>query len=65
MGAGELLSHDGKHGHLHRHRAGQARTLGLEENTYVFFSSDNGGGSSNAPLQGGKAKMWEGGIGFQ
>ena len=38
------------------------RTLGLEENTYVFFSSDNGGGSSNAPLQGGKAKMWEGGI---
>ena len=38
------------------------RALGLEENTYVLFSSDNGGGSSNAPLQGGKAKMWEGGI---
>ena len=38
------------------------RVLGLAENTYVHFSSDNGGGSSNAPLQGGKAKMWEGGI---
>ena len=36
--------------------------LGLEENTYVILSSDNGGGSSNAPLQGGKAKMWEGGL---
>lgn len=36
--------------------------LGLDENTYVMFSSDNGGGQSNAPLQGGKAKMWEGGI---
>ena len=38
------------------------KTLGLEENTYVILSSDNGGGSSNAPLQGGKAKMWEGGL---
>ena len=36
--------------------------LGLQENTYVIFSSDNGGGSSNKPLQGGKARMWEGGI---
>ena len=36
--------------------------LGLEENTYVIFSSDNGGGASNKPLQGGKARMWEGGI---
>ena len=36
--------------------------LGLEENTYVIFSSDNGGGDTNAPLQGGKARMWEGGI---
>ncbi|MCP4785711.1 MAG: sulfatase [Fuerstiella sp.] len=36
--------------------------LGMEENTYVIFSSDNGGGQSNAPLQGGKAKMWEGGL---
>lgn len=38
------------------------KELGLEKNTYVIFSSDNGGGSSNAPLQGGKAKMWEGGL---
>ena len=38
------------------------KALGLEENTYVIFSSDNGGGQSNAPLQGGKAKMWEGGL---
>ena len=38
------------------------KALGREENTYVIFSSDNGGGQSNAPLQGGKAKMWEGGL---
>jgi len=38
------------------------KAQGLEENTYVIFSSDNGGGQSNAPLQGGKAKMWEGGL---
>ncbi|MGI9241286.1 MAG: sulfatase [Verrucomicrobiales bacterium] len=36
--------------------------LGLSDNTYVIFSSDNGGGSKNPPLQGGKAKMWEGGL---
>jgi arylsulfatase A len=36
--------------------------LGLHKNTFVIFSSDNGGGASNKPLQGGKAKMWEGGI---
>jgi arylsulfatase A-like enzyme len=40
----------------------ELKALGLEENTYVIFSSDNGGGSKNTPLQGGKAKMWEGGI---
>lgn len=40
----------------------QLNSLGLEDNTYVFFSSDNGGGSSNNPLKGGKAKMWEGGL---
>ena len=38
------------------------KQLGLEENTYVFLASDNGGGSKNPPLQGGKAKMWEGGL---
>ena len=40
----------------------ELKAQGLEENTYVIFSSDNGGGQSNAPLQGGKAKMWEGGL---
>ncbi|MBL0156715.1 MAG: sulfatase-like hydrolase/transferase [Bryobacterales bacterium] len=39
----------------------------LEENTLVFFLSDNGGPtaeltSSNVPLRGGKGQLWEGGI---
>jgi len=47
------------------------RDNGLEKNTLVIFLSDNGGpllegaavnGSSNAPLRGGKAELWEGGI---
>ena len=49
------------------------RTLGLLENTYIFFLSDNGGRTSlpgskdlgfglNHPLRGGKASMYEGGI---
>jgi len=47
------------------------RRAGLEENTLVFFFSDNGGptmptttvnGSSNAPLRGSKRQTWEGGI---
>lgn len=45
------------------------RELGLEENTLVFFTSDNGGLStsegwptSNLPLRGGKGWMYEGGI---
>ena len=41
--------------------------LGLEENTLVFFYSDNGGYpghnySDNTPFRGGKTEMWEGGI---
>lgn len=37
--------------------------LGIADNTYVFFTSDNGGGfRGNAPLRGGKADLWEGGI---
>ena len=37
--------------------------LGIKENTYVIFTSDNGGGfRGNAPLQMGKADLWEGGI---
>jgi arylsulfatase A-like enzyme len=47
------------------------RSENLEENTLVFFFSDNGGptmlgttinGSSNAPLRGSKRQTWEGGI---
>ena len=38
--------------------------MGEEENTLVIFLSDNGGsgGGSNAPLRGGKARFFEGGI---
>jgi arylsulfatase A-like enzyme len=46
------------------------RAAGLEENTLVFFLSDNGGpvgkfgpnGSRNDPLRGSKGDTWEGGI---
>jgi arylsulfatase A-like enzyme len=45
------------------------KTHGLEDNTVVFFMSDNGGLStseghptSNLPLRGGKGWMYEGGI---
>jgi len=43
------------------------RESGLEENTLVFFFSDNGGPtlantSKNEPLRGFKAQTWEGGI---
>ncbi len=51
----------------------KVRALGLNENTYVFFLSDNGGRSSlpdsknlglglNHPLRGAKSNMYEGGI---
>jgi len=37
--------------------------LGIADNTVVIFTSDNGGGfRSNAPLRGGKANLWEGGL---
>lgn len=37
--------------------------LGIAGNTYVVYTSDNGGGfRGNAPLRGGKADLWEGGI---
>lgn len=38
--------------------------LGMRNNTLVVFASDNGGHtwSSNAPLRGEKATLWEGGI---
>jgi arylsulfatase A-like enzyme len=42
------------------------REAKLEENTLIFFVSDNGGppvnASSNAPLNGRKATTWEGGV---
>jgi len=40
------------------------RELGLEKNTMVLFTSDNGGagGCSNVPLRGGKGSTWEGGM---
>lgn len=45
----------------------KVRDLGLEDNTLVFFYSDNGGptaetSSRNAPLRGFKGQMFEGGI---
>ncbi len=37
--------------------------LGITDNTYVIFTSDNGGGfRGNEPLQRGKADLWEGGL---
>jgi arylsulfatase A-like enzyme len=43
------------------------RREGLEDNTVIFFLSDNGGPtreltSSNRPLRGGKGQMYEGGL---
>ena len=42
------------------------RAAGIEDNTLVIFSSDNGGslphGQSNGELRGGKQDHWEGGI---
>jgi arylsulfatase A-like enzyme len=46
---------------------GALRQAGIEENTLIFFFSDNGGPtaeltSSNKPLSGGKGQLLEGGI---
>lgn len=41
------------------------KALGLDQNTVVIFTSDNGGETnvtSNAPLRGGKSQLYEGGI---
>lgn len=45
---------------------GELRGLGLEQNTLVFFTSDNGGslphGANNDPWRGGKQDHYEGGL---
>jgi len=41
------------------------KELGLDDNTLVIFTSDNGsrgGGGSNKPLRGRKGETWEGGM---
>ncbi|MDP6930433.1 MAG: sulfatase-like hydrolase/transferase, partial [Planctomycetota bacterium] len=40
------------------------REAGIEKNTFVLFTSDNGaaGGLSSGPLRGGKGSAWEGGV---
>ncbi|HHW49088.1 MAG TPA: sulfatase [Clostridiaceae bacterium] len=44
----------------------ELKRLGIEKDTLVVFTSDNGArgdnGSSNAPLKGGKGTTWEGGM---
>lgn len=47
----------------------QLEKLGLDKNTIIIFTSDNGGvssgddyASSNLPLRGGKGRQWEGGL---
>jgi arylsulfatase A-like enzyme len=45
---------------------GALEDTGLMDNTYVIFTSDNGGcykgGGKNGPLRGSKASLWEGGT---
>lgn len=44
---------------------GEILRMVRDQDTLVLFTSDNGGsgaGSSNGPLRGGKATMWEGGV---
>jgi arylsulfatase A len=45
----------------------ELRSLGIEDNTILIFTSDNGSrardeGGSNAPLRGHKGQTWEGGM---
>ena len=45
------------------HLRAKVEALGITDNTYIIFTSDNGGGfRGNGPLKGGKAFVWEGGI---
>ena len=41
---------------------GKLDSLGLGQNTYVVYMSDNGAGSRGGGLKGGKGDAWEGGI---
>jgi arylsulfatase A-like enzyme len=43
---------------------GELKKLGIEKNTLIIFLSDNGGSGNggNAPLEGGKSTLWEGGL---
>ncbi len=73
---GERHNHPGHAAMTHELDEGVGRILealdrlGLEEDTYVIFTSDNGSYldsgptrvSSNAPLRGQKASTWEGGV---
>ena len=73
---GQRHKHPGHAAMTHELDAGVGRILetldklGLAEDTYVIFTSDNGSYldsgstrvSSNAPLRGQKASTWEGGI---
>ena len=41
------------------------KELGLDKNTVIIFTSDNGGElniTSNTPLRGGKSMLYEGGV---
>jgi arylsulfatase A len=40
----------------------QIDKLGIGENTYVIYMSDNGAGGNRGVLRGGKGSLWEGGI---
>lgn len=45
--------------------AGKLKELGIDENTVIIFTSDNGGVkkiTSAEPLRGGKGMLYEGGI---
>lgn len=42
----------------------EIKALGIENNTYVIYTSDHGaqGRNANAPLRAGKGTIWEGGV---
>jgi len=40
----------------------KVKELGIKDNTYIIFTSDNGGILNNVPLKGVKRDLWEGGL---